>query len=409
MASWYDEPGRFFRAPGPTPVGGPSCRPSGVSFSGGAYSSTRPKGTSAWWRQSGTIGALTARTTEGTRTGTGPSLDQFIAQELRARGVVTPKRSLLWGLYDRARPPFFEGPGQPIAPIANPWTALADLAPALGGEAGGTVDRALRRQHFVLDQVARDCARLRGRLGGEGRAILEQHCANIEALETSVSAALTTSMASCEAPDAPDTTLPADFDWTGREARDEACRAFTEMMGLAFACDLTRVIGFGFGNGAARFSIPERYGVPVSGRVDSGDSGPQMHAWTHQRRDDPNTTEALRIFYHWFSEKVVAIVEKLKNTNDADGRPLLDTTLVLWTSEFGQGGPHHNGNVPVMLFGSSEGAIETGRHFHAGHGDRESKALVLHQLMVSICRHMGLDDIDTFGNAGRGPLDWLAG
>jgi len=359
--------------------------------------------------QSGTIGALTARTTEGTRTGTGPSLDQFIAQELRAQGVVTPKRSLTWGLYDRARAPFFESAGQAVAPIASPWEALADLAPSLGGEGAPTVDAALRRQHFVLDQIARDCGRLRGRLGSDGRAILDQHCANIEALEQSVSAALTMSTRSCEAPDAPATSLPADFNWTGREARDEACHAFTELMGLAFACDLTRVIGFGFGSGAARFAIPERYGVPVSGRVDSGDSGPQMHAWTHQSRDDPDTITALRIFYHWFSEKVVAMVDKLATTMDADGRPLLDSTLVLWTSEFGSGGPHTNHNVPAMMFGDSRGAFETGRHYHAGYGSKEDRALVLHRLFVSICRHMGLAHVDTFGNAGRGPLEWLEG
>ena len=95
-------------------------------------------------------------------------------------------------------------------------------------------------------------------------------------------------------------------------------------------------------------------------------------------------------------------------THNADGRPHLKSTLVLWTSEFGSGGPHTNGNVFVMLFVDKAGTIKTGRYFQA-EGKREARALVLHQLFVSVIRHMGLPSIDTFGNSCRGPLEWLRG
>lgn len=49
-----------------------------------------------------------------------------------------------------------------------------------------------------------------------------------------------------------------------------------------------------------------------------------------------------------------------------------------------------------------------GRQFVAT-GDDKAKALVLHQLFVSLIRHMGISDVDTFGNAGKGPLAWLQG
>jgi hypothetical protein len=184
--------------------------------------------------------------------------------------------------------------------------------------------------------------------------------------------------------------------------------AFTDLTALALTCDITRVVGIGFGQGASRFALPTSYGVPESPKVDSGDSGPQMHAWTHRPKSDPNTPKALKIFYNWFADRVAKVIDKLETTMDADGRPLMDTTLVLWTSEFGTGGPHSNGNVPVMLFGNSEGRFKTGRHFEAD-GDKQARAMVLHQLFVSIIRHMGLENIDTFGNAGKGPLDWLEG
>ncbi|MEM9864790.1 MAG: DUF1552 domain-containing protein [Myxococcota bacterium] len=357
--------------------------------------------------RSGTLGALTARTDERSGTSTGESFDQFVGQRLQRAGVVTPKRQLLWGHYERARGPFFEAAGQPVAPIASPYAALADIAPSLGmGEGSPALNAGLERKHFVLDHIAGDCARLRSELDGAGREMLEFHCSNIESLETSVAESMRPRAAECRAPTGPLTDMPMDTNWTGRESRDDAFRAFTELAALSLVCDITRVLSFSFGSGASRFSIPESYGVPTSGRVDSGDSGPQMHAWTHQGGDEAR--RALRIFYHWFGEHVASLIDKLKSTTDADGRPLLESTLVLWTSEFGAGGPHSNANVPVMLFGNACGAYETGRQFVA-EGNRDAKALVLHQLFVSLARHMGLSDVDQFGNAGSGPLDWLAG
>ncbi len=357
--------------------------------------------------QSGSCGALTARTTEGTKTGTGPSLDQFIGKELEKAGVITPKRSLLFGLYDQGRPPFFETAGQAVKPISNPWEGLATLAPSFRTDAKGVVNKTLKRQHFVLDHLRSDCQKLNGRLGAEGRMRLERHCAEIEALEKNVASSLLDPGSTCSEPKMP-LAHPMAYDWLGREARDDAMDAYTDLMALSLVCDVTRVVGISFGSGASRFAIPEKYNVPSSPKVDSGDSGPQMHAWTHRPKTDPNTMAALKIFYNWFSDRVVKVIDKLQSTLDADGRPLLETTLVLWTSEFGSGGPHTNGFVPVMLFGDSAGAFKTGRHFQQ-EGTKEAQAMVLHQMFVSIIRHMGLSHIDTFGNAGKGPLEWLQG
>ena len=359
--------------------------------------------------QSGQIGALTARTTEGTNTSTGPSLDQYIAQELFKRGVILPKRSLLWGLQPDGGV-FFEDRGRSLTPTVNPYNALEELAVGFTGDGSAALRKALARKHFVLDQSRADCARLRGRLDGSGKALLDAHCANIEALEAGVSQALQRTNLVCRAPSDP-FALAQTADWTARENRDTSMKAFTELMALAFTCDITRVLGFQFAGGASRFAIPSSYNVPSSAVVDSGDSGAQMHAWTHNG-GDPNHMPALKIFYNWFSESVAKLIDKLKTTPDADGRPLFDTTLVLWTSEFGAPAPHFNGRVPIMLFGKGAGKLKSGRMFQAKLGDAKLEALPIHQLFVSLCRHAGLANVDSFGNHGTlacGPLDWLAG
>jgi len=42
-------------------------------------------------------------------------------------------------------------------------------------------------------------------------------------------------------------------------------------------------------------------------------------------------------------------------------------------------------------------------------GNNEQRALVLHQMMVSVIQHTGLPNINEFGNKGTGPLAWLRG
>lgn len=383
----------------------------GVYFRG-VYQAGVPFGEhSELGHRSGLRGALTAAADEGNRSrAPGPSIDQFIGQELERQGVVMPKRALTWGLFDRREGPFFEAPGQEVSPLSNPYDALAQIAPSFPQAEG---INPLARKHFLLDQVAASCRRLQRELDADGRQLLDFHCANVESLEASVRESLEGTSASCAPPSGPISSLGPDADWTGREQRDDAMRAFTDLMALAFACDVTRVVGIGLGGYAERFTIPESYGVPSSGRVNSGDSGPQMHAWTHQPPDHPDAQRALEIFFNWFSEKVAAVLDKLKSTRDADGRPLFDSTLVLWTTEYGGGrGGHYNGNVPVMMFGNSMGQFRTGRNYDVENelqnDSDEERALVLHRLFVSIMRHAGLGHVDRFGNAGRGPLDWLA-
>lgn len=95
---------------------------------------------------------------------------------------------------------------------------------------------------------------------------------------------------------------------------------------------------------------------------------------------------------------------------DANGKPLMDSTLVLWTSELGGEvdslEPHANWNIPVAMFGSSQGTLKPGR-LYSTKDPGEKSALTLHQLFVSIIQHAGLTNITSFGNKDTGPLDWL--
>ncbi len=371
--------------------------------------------------QSGSTGALTARTTEKTNNATGPSLDAFIGQELQKMGVVTPKRSLVWGVSGGIGNwgPWYEAAGKPATVQTNPYKALADIAPGLKPMGGGgtTVDPKLLRRRFALNTAYKDCKALAGPLGAEGKRLLEFHCSNIDSLQQSVTKSIeaATGMPStvdCQVPAKPSTSLPSTANFDSSENYDEMVNAFADMTALAFACDVTRVIGFSFGGGAARFAIPSKYGIASAAKVDSGDSGAQHHAWTHTYNDGAEKRGALRGFYQWYSSQVAIFLDKLKATKDASGKSLMDSTLVLWTSELGAQDngalePHSNENIPVLLFGNSQGAYKTNRLYNAPGGS--DGALVLHKMMTSVCHHAGLTQVAGFGNKGQGTLDWLKG
>lgn len=370
--------------------------------------------------QSGGTGALTARTTEETNNSTGPSIDQFIGQELQKKGIVTPKRSLLMALHKGVGNwgPWYEAAGKPAAPMMDPYKILADILPSVSTAAGGNkapvADKLLLRKNFVLDAVYKDCLELARGLGPEAKTLLDFHCGNIESLQKSVAKSLETPMLmaspGCVETTKPNTTLAATANFEQADNRDEIMKAFTDLVALSFSCDVTRVIGISFGETASRFAIPAKYGVPSAAQVDSGDSGPQHHAWTHTYNMSPEKRTALKAFYNWYAEKVALLLDKLKSTMDANGKPLMDSTLVLWTSELGgdvgQLEPHANFNIPVVMFGNSQGAFKTGR-LYATKDPGEKSALVLHSLFVSLIHHVGLTEINTFGNQGSGGFDWL--
>lgn len=364
--------------------------------------------------QSAGTGALTARTTEGTNNATGPSLDQFIGQQLQASEILTPQRSLLWGLHSDTGNwgPWYEGAGKPVSPEANPFLALDAMLPNLPTKVDEGPDPRLLRKKLVLDRAYKDCKGVLSRLGAGGKELLDFHCNNIESLQKGVQSALDSPRSpACVPVERPDTELGADANWDSAENNDERMKAFISLMPLAFSCDVTRVIGFSFGATAARFSIPSTYGIPSSEQVDSGDSGAQHHAWTHVYNESDDKRKALGGFTQWYAEQVARIVDALKATPDVNGKSLFDSTLVLWTGELGHKPdslePHPNNHLPVTLFGNGLGSIKTGR-FYDGGGE-ESSALTLHQLFVSMIHHVGLTHINQFGNKGSGPLDWLQG
>jgi hypothetical protein len=123
----------------------------------------------------------------------------------------------------------------------------------------------------------------------------------------------------------------------------------------------------------------------------------------------------MRIFMTFYATQVAKLVDKLKNTIDASGKPLLDSTMVLWLTELGgQENNTYEGHIctgqPVVLFGGGQGTFKTGRFLQGPSqgiditGEAEGGRWMA-QVLISLIQYMGLADVNTVGASdARGPL-----
>lgn len=273
----------------------------------------------------------------------------------------------------------------------------------------------------MLDFLSTDCKTLRDALGSQGMALLDEHCTTLRSMEESLKKRLTMPPASgrCKSPPDPGSAV----DWANPENIDAQMAAFTDLIATSLACELTRVVEFQFGAGAARNRIASKYGVPSSPRADSGDSGPAHHPWTHQGSSAGKVT-AMRIFTEFYASKVAQLLSKLKTTLDAQGRPLMDSTVVVWACELG-GSPvnrdaHQMGSIPALLFGNGQGTFKTGRYIRGKSADtamrgddagsKREAGRDHARLLISVMHYMGMTAVNRIGRSdASGPLPALYG
>jgi hypothetical protein len=173
---------------------------------------------------------------------------------------------------------------------------------------------------------------------------------------------------------------------------------FFELIQVAFLCDITRVASFTWGGDAARFNMPW-VNAPVIAKVDTG----EKNVCDHHSHTHAGTRETVGLFMTWYATKLAELLDGLKQ-KQPDGTRLLDGMVLHYTTEYGAGGPHYNGNFVTFLFGGAP-TFKTGRLL--AHEKRDPKAH--HAMMVSIIKYMGITGVDRFGHpaGGAGALPGL--
>ena len=108
----------------------------------------------------------------------------------------------------------------------------------------------------------------------------------------------------------------------------------------------------------------------------------------------------------YYSDQVALLLDELASIDDGDGQTLLDNTLVVWMSEYGEGGSHDTSKIPVVLAGGLGGRVKTGQHLSFSGQGRTTN-----DLFVTLLNLFGGTDT-SFGFRGtdlnKGPLAGLS-
>ena len=313
----------------------------------------------------------------------GPSIDQVVADHI---GTTTTFRSLQLGVratLDSARPlncrMCYRGPYEPLAPENDPRSAFYTIF-ANAGYTPEQLERIRVRRHSILDYVRSDFDTLNGKLGSNDRVKLESHLDAIRELEMTLDAMGTTE--NCEVPSAP----PVMAHLAG-ENFPEVGRLMMELLAMSLACDLTRVASL-------------QWHVSQSWTVLSWLGATQHHHdLSHQWPYSQGVLNEFENCYRWYSEQFLYFVNLLANTIEADGSRLLDSTVVLWVNEQGDGAVHEPWSVPYVIAGNYQNRINSGRYL------RYTSDTPHNNLFIAAAQAVGAN-IDSFGNPNfsTGPL-----
>lgn len=299
---------------------------------------------------------------------------------------------------------FFEGPANPISLEANPATAFNNLFTGVDPDdlAAQEALRQLRgRRASVLDAVRSSFTDLRQGLDAADRARLDDHADRIRTVELGID-----EIVSCTPPIGIPGGGQANPGWD--LFRDMSMRELAgyqiPLLAHAMACDMAPV---------GRLQFIDQHD-PYFG-VDSVDT--QVAAW---RAADPSTAwhgmvhgdaspvdgvptrgdgvyaDYLLDGYRFFVEQFAALLGELDSIEeDADGTTVLDNTLVLLATDYGNGNGHSSNKLNFVLAGNT-GPARSGYHFDCAPGanfytDSDYNS---NQLLNSICRMFDLKNAD---------------
>jgi hypothetical protein len=264
-----------------------------------------------------------------------------------AVGAGTRFSSISTGLYDQGDGFYnWENAGGEIkfSPVeVNPATLFSTLfgGAALDPDQGAA---AARRAQSVLDSVKGDVGRLEKVLGAGDKRRLDEYLASIRDLEKAISTPIA---ANCAKP-----SQPASVKYT-----DADCTAYAKLMMdlvvMAIRCDMTRSAFMSLGGVWRTYPhigvLTDYHNVCHSGFNPSASKGPRID-------DGPNPAETRAKYYRliatWHMEMVAYLMSLLKAT-DGTLPPLLDSTVMVALSEFGDGGLHYDTYIPVICAGKA--------------------------------------------------------
>ncbi|NUO52846.1 MAG: DUF1552 domain-containing protein [Polyangiaceae bacterium] len=298
----------------------------------------------------------------GMRSGLGPLLssptsDQLIADQLAG---ATPIHSLQLRVQAEAYVGGYgnmsakkDGSGAtPLPPIANPLVAYETLFGNFTPSTPTVSGQTLAQRRSVLDIVSSRAERLLPKVSAADRIRLEQHFEEIRALEKKLEDTMQPAGPGCAAPASPTVPGPG----SAYSGENERGKILSDLLHMAFVCDLTRVSSF-----MISFAQSQMSAGPLIGQDYA------CHELTHSVAQDElgNTAgpAAWAAMNAWHVEQLAYLAQKLEDTTE-DDETLLDRTALALLFEAGTQSSHSTGNMCVAVLGRGD-RLRLGEHIVA--------------------------------------------
>ncbi len=301
------------------------------------------------------------------------SLDQAVAAKIGDRTRFGSLQVTCGSPPNEARMSFTpEGVALPM--IGRPSVLYRTLFRSAGDR--DRADYLLSTNRSILDGAIAEAKALAQHVSASDRSKLDEYLAAVRAVEKD----LQKQRAWLDRPVPSAHYALPEFDPVAPDLALECESIIYDLMTLALTTDSTRVLTFLIPGWSQVFTIDGR-------KLSAGYHGLSHHGNDPARIADYNLVGVEHV------KRFAAFVGKLRSASDEAGRPLLDSTAVLFGSGMGDANTHDNSNLPTLLAG--------GRFRHGAHREirREAAApRLLGDLYLTILHQFGIA-ADSFAGA----------
>ena len=289
--------------------------------------------------------------TLGSRLHLGISVDQIAARQI---GHLTRIDSLqlgvegtrLYGSCDTGYPCAYQyniswaSETLPLSPEPNPRFVFEKLfGSGSSAEREANLRQRLERRRSVLDFVLDDVKRLNRNLGRNDKQKVDEYLAGVRKLEQQIEKSERFKL-----PDAP-LGQPAGIP----ESHEEHVDLMYDLMAIAFQTDSTRVISYCVAPEGSNRPFPT-LGIAEG-----------HHFLTHHMGNQEKIQKVAKI-ERWYMDRFAKFLRTMDSMKDADGKSVLDNSMIVYGCALGDGNRHNHDDLPVVLAGGGGGTLTPGRH-----------------------------------------------
>ncbi len=209
----------------------------------------------------------------------------------------------------------------------------------------------------LLDMVLAEANTLKGTLGGEDRALVDDYLDSVREIERRLELLGQRDLTKIDLPDVP----------VARPSFDDLIRLQFDLIVAAFQANMTRIASFMMAAEVSNQSYAH-VGVPDA-----------FHPVSHHS-DNKASMEKLVLIQRYHTQVFADFMTKLSKIPDGDGGSILDNSIFLYGSNMSNSNQHNQFPLPTLVFGGGAGAIKGNQHLV--YPDRTPLANLLFTLLL---------------------------